>query len=159
MAVLGRKRTSGVWDYFELIEVVEKGKIKKAACKLCDAVNLAYMAGTTNLHNHLESKHPSSVAESNGKEAGKKQLTLSDCKKCPPEWAKNITARVAEYIARDLRPISTVNGGGFQQLLHYIEPEYKIPSRPFITTTCHRLYTFMKESLLEILSSTCCYHH
>lgn len=97
--------------------------------------------GTTNLHNHLESKHPSSVAECSGKEAGKKQLTLGDCKKCPPKRAKNITVRVAEYIARNLRPISTVDGRGYQQLLQYIEPGYKVPSRPFVTTTCHRLYT------------------
>ena len=53
--------------------------------------------GTTKLHDHLESKHPSSVAESSGKEAGKKQLMFSDCKKFPPERAKNIIARVAEY--------------------------------------------------------------
>ena len=58
---------------------------------------MAYAGGTTTLHDHLESKHPSSVAESSGKEAGKKQLMLSDCKKCPPERAKNIIARVAEY--------------------------------------------------------------
>ena len=58
--------------YFVFIEVVEKGKkIKKAACKLCNGVNLAYIGGTAKLHNHLESKHPSSVAESSGKEAGK----------------------------------------------------------------------------------------
>ena len=58
--------------YFVLIEVVEKGKkIKKAACKLCNGVNLAYIGGTTKLHNHLELKHLSSVAESSGKEAGK----------------------------------------------------------------------------------------
>ena len=58
--------------YFVFIEVVEKGKkIKKAACKLCNGVNLAYIWGTTKLHNHLESKHPSSVAESSEKEAGK----------------------------------------------------------------------------------------
>ena len=37
------------------------------------------------------------VAESSGKEAGKKHLTFSDCKKCPPKRAKNITARIAEY--------------------------------------------------------------
>ena len=85
MAALGRNGTSKVWDYFEVVEKV-----------LCEGVNLAYAGGTTNLHNHLESKHPSSVAESSGKEAGQKQLTLSDSKKCPPERAKNITAHVAE---------------------------------------------------------------
>ena len=58
--------------YFVLIEIVEKGKkIKKAVCKLCNGVNLAYIGGTTKLHNHLESKHPSSVAESSEKESGK----------------------------------------------------------------------------------------
>lgn len=145
MAANGRKHTSRVWDYFELIEVVEKGKIRKAACKLCDGVNLAYAGGTTNLHNHFKLKHPSSVAECSGKEAGKKQLTLGDCKKYHPERAKNITARIAEYIARDLRPISSVNGRGFRQLLQYIEPGYKVPSRPFVTTTCHRLYTSLKK--------------
>ena len=77
---------SRVWNYFELIEVVEKGKkIRMAACKLCNGVNLAYAGGTTNLHNHLKSKHLSSLAECSGKEAGKKQLTLGDCKKCPPK--------------------------------------------------------------------------
>ena len=54
---------------------------------------LGIRGGTTYLHNHLELKHPSSVAESSGKEAGKKHLMLRDCKKCPPEQAKNITAR------------------------------------------------------------------
>ena len=82
---------------------------------------MAYAGGTTKLYDHLESKHPSSVAESSGKEAGKKQLTLSDCKKCPPERAKNIIAHVAEYTPnfyRRWRIIARV--GGFQQLLHYI---------------------------------------
>ena len=62
MASGSRKRTSKVWEFFELKEVVEKGKkIKKAICKLCDDVSLAYAGGTTNLRNHLEAKHPSEI--------------------------------------------------------------------------------------------------
>ena len=68
-------------------------KIRKASCKWCDGVNLAYARGTANLHSHLESKHLLSVAESSEKKAGKKQLLPSNCKKCAPEWAKSIKWR------------------------------------------------------------------
>jgi len=41
-----RKCTSKVWDFFKLKEVGENGKkIKKATCKLCDDVSLAYSGG------------------------------------------------------------------------------------------------------------------
>ena len=66
---------------------------------------MACVEGTTNLHSHLELKHSSSVAECSGNEAGMKQLKLGNYKKC--SRAKNTTARTAEYIARDLQPIST----------------------------------------------------
>ena len=52
-----------------------------------------------------------------------------------------------------MRLISTVDGAGFQQLVHYMEPGYKLPSRPFLTNTCYKLYTSLKENLLEVLAS------
>lgn len=59
--------------------------------------------------------------------------------KCLLEWGKDITAHIAEYIARDLRPISTINGRGFHQLLHYIELGYEVPSKPFLLPHASRL--------------------
>ena len=55
-----KRRTSAVWEFFELTEVVDDAgkKHKKAICKLCEGVTLAYAGGTSNLFNHLEAKHP-----------------------------------------------------------------------------------------------------
>jgi len=58
-----------------------------------------------------------------------------------------------EFIARDLRQISTVDGKGFQQLLSFVEPGYKPPSRLHINARCRRLYSSQKEELLQVLAS------
>lgn len=39
------KRTSVVWEFFELMD--ERKKVKKAVCKLCDGLRLVYAGGTT----------------------------------------------------------------------------------------------------------------
>jgi len=49
--------------------------------------------------------------------APQRQATLSAfMKTCPPAWANTITTQITEFIARDLRPISMVDGKGFQQV-------------------------------------------
>ena len=54
-----RKRTSPVWEFFELMEVaINEKKFKAAICKLCEGVSLAYGGGASNLLNHLEAKDP-----------------------------------------------------------------------------------------------------
>ena len=60
-----RKRTSTVWDYFELVEVTnaEGMKVKKVVCSLCNGLQLTYSGGMTNLFKHLQFKH-STVGES-----------------------------------------------------------------------------------------------
>ena len=155
---MSRKRTSPVWEFFELMEVdVDGKKTKKAICKLCDGLKLAYGGGTTNLLNHLEAKYPVSYKNAVPVEASvqKKQTTLGvfQAKTCPPAQANTITALVAEFVSRDLRPLSIVDGKGFQQLLGYMEPGYKVLSRPHVATTCRRLHTSLKEQLIETISS------
>ena len=41
---------------------------------------------------------------------------------------KEISRRVAEMVARDLQPISIVEGNGFRNLMSYIDPGYTVPS-------------------------------
>ena len=94
-------------------------------------------------------KHPTHVE----KDEDKKQLSLLGFKNCPPVQSNNITMPIAEFVARDMCPISTVDSSGFQQLLHYMEPGYKLPSCPFLTNTCHKLYSSLKEKLLEVMAS------
>jgi len=114
-----RKRTNKVWDFFELTDVVEKGKkIRKATCTLCNGVNLAYSGGMTNLCSHLKVKHPSMIKDNDMHQA--KQLSLSILKSCPSTQSSKITTLIAEFIARDMRPISSIDSSGFQQLLQYM---------------------------------------
>ena len=72
---------------------------------------------------------------------------------CPPARANRTTMLITEFVARDLRSISTVDGKGFQQLLRFVEPGYKMPSRPYLTITCRRLCSSLKKQLLETLAS------
>jgi len=41
--------------------------------------------------------------------------------------AKKLTTAIAEFIARDLRPISVVDGTGFLNLMQIAEPRYVVP--------------------------------
>ena len=78
---------------------------------------------------------------------------FTDARRCPPARATRITELIAEMVARDLHPLSVVEGGGFRQLVNLIEPNYQVPSRPHIRSVCQKLYASMKEKLLVTLQS------
>uniref|UniRef100_A0A1X7T2K1 Uncharacterized protein n=1 Tax=Amphimedon queenslandica TaxID=400682 RepID=A0A1X7T2K1_AMPQE len=48
-------------------------------------------------------------------------------KSCSATRSKEITRRIAELVARDLRPISIAESKGFKQLLNFMEPCYFLP--------------------------------
>lgn len=120
---------------------MDNKKVKKAVCKLCDGLTLAYAGVTSNLLNHLEAKYPIDYEKTGSGESCviKKQFTLSSFH--------------AEFVYRDLHPISTVDGKRFRQLMSFVEPGYKPPSCPHLTTTSRRLYTSLKEELLGVFTS------
>ena len=105
----------------------KKKKHKKAICKLCEGVILAHAGGMSNLFNHLKAKHPVAHTKAVPRECStQKQTTLGMfATACPPARANRITTLITKFVARDLRPISTVDGTGFQQLLRFVEPGYK----------------------------------
>ena len=70
-----------------------------------------------------------------------------------PERATTITKCISEFIARDLRPISIVEGEGFTHLINFLEPGFRVPSRPHVTSVCQKLYVSMKEELLAQINS------
>ena len=100
-----KRRTSAVWEFFELTEVVDDAgkKHKKAICKLCEGVTLAYAGGKSNLFNHLEAKHPVAYMKAVPKECStQKQTTLGTfATACPPAQANRITMLIAECVTRD----------------------------------------------------------
>ena len=146
MASKSRPLRSPVWAYFETV-----GE-KKVRCKLCvppATTTLAYHGGTTSMQSHLSSHHPDKYAGESSKESQsqRKLDSFVHAKKCPAERAEEITRRIAEVVARDLRPISIVEGAGFKHLLSYLEPGYRVPSHTHIATVCRRLYNVQKERL------------
>ena len=50
-------------------------------------------------------------------------------------------------VTTDLLPINVVDGQGFREVLKYIEPGYKIPSRTTITTRVEASYVRKKAEL------------
>ena len=143
-----RKRSNTVLDSFELVDVTDmKGKrVKKAVCLLCNELQLTYTGGTTNLLNHLQSKHPT-VRESSS--SAKRQLTLRlfQSKQCSPDHTKDITRKIADSIVEDLHPIVTIEDSGFKKLIDMIEPGCKPPSYTHTTAICQCMYSSMREEL------------
>ena len=91
------------------------------------------------MKNHLQTKHrpifDQLYGESSGTQAQKEQSSLdafvqsSTVSKLPPlsPRAVQLTDAVADFIARDLRPISVVDGNGFLQLMQTAEPRFVVP--------------------------------
>ena len=124
----------------------------KVQCKLC-GMQLVHGGGTTTLASHLLAKHTEEYTCSfGGPASSKNQTTLpTNVRKCSAEHAATITRLNAEFVARDLRPLSIVCGDGFQQLLNNIEPGYQVPSHTHITTVCWQIFHTKKEELHETL--------
>ena len=93
---------------------------------------------------HLSSHHHDKYGDSS-KEGGSQHKADSfvDAKKCPAESAEEITRRIAEMVARDLWPISIVEGvHGFQAPIKLHEAR----------VSCSFIYTLV---LNQIIASRC----
>ena len=100
---------------------------------ICDK-ELSYHGGTTNLHVCLTSKH--SLLYAHEAKSNSKQISLDSFIKqqqCREARANAITELIICMIALDLKLIHMVEGEGFLELLHYLEPGYKVPCRKFVT--------------------------
>ena len=137
---------SDVWDFFEKLPDTDK----KVRCILCHPQkDFAFHGGTTNLREHLSSKHPLEY-----KAETKKQTTLFDYTKhsrCSEARKRNITSLILDMVAIDLRPLRLVEGEGFNKLMEYLEPGYKVPSAMHMASLLHRKYKAGYERLKEIL--------
>ncbi len=58
-----------------------------------------------------------------------------------------ISQKIVEIVARDLRPISVVDGEGFKKLINYIEPGYKVPSHTH-TSQLYALRSMKRDSCI-----------
>ena len=50
------------------------------------------------------------------------------------------TLLITKMIAKDMLPISFVEGEGFRKLMDFVEPEFSVPSRKTITARLEKLF-------------------
>ncbi|KAF3842718.1 hypothetical protein F7725_001567, partial [Dissostichus mawsoni] len=109
-----------VWQHFGFpVSINEKVK-RKSICKSCRATVNYNSGNTSNMRSHLSNRHPEKLRPNN----------------LLPR-AEEITRCIGEYMARDLRPFSVVDNGGFRRLVNTLEPKYAIPSRPYFMGAQH----------------------
>ena len=156
---------SPYWAHFAFV-LDKDGKRKDekhVRCNLC-ASSVGFSGNTTNLKQHIASRHPVEYmkicggSSSGASDVGKaKQTTLEafsagtskvklahDSKR-----AKEITKAIAEFIARDMRPVAVVEGDGFLQMMHTLEPAYQVPSRRTVMKYLTDMQDKIKASLLQ----------
>ena len=101
---MAKRFRSPVWEFYYLV-----GE-KSVKCKLCDRPGtvLRYQGGTKNNEKSLDEHHPGEYSDPEKDKSAKSQSTLDNfvrTKKCHTERSNEIT-RIAEMVARDMRPIS-----------------------------------------------------
>ena len=71
--------------------------------------------------------------------------------KLPPNSAraKTLTEFVAEFIVRDLRPVSTVDGDGFLNLMEVAEPRYVVPCCHTMDAVIEKMYCRTKQIVCQ----------
>nr|XP_054593369.1 E3 SUMO-protein ligase ZBED1-like [Nothobranchius furzeri] len=156
------KQKSKVWTVFGFYKTAGKLDRSHAICKLCRA-SLTYSGSITNLDQHAKRKHGEEYGEfteqkrvgTSGKQARTENAIPTFFQRLGQNSARarEITASITRFIAKGLCPYNIVEWEGFQDLIHTLEPRYKIPSRNHITNTCMpALYAQVKSQVEEKLA-------
>ena len=157
------EKRSPVWEFFKL---VTEGDKKKVECQLCKSM-LVYCGGTTTMKSHLQHPGTQLSAVSNKtsgtsggvdamvgamKQSSLQTFVASGVPKMNKLRYERLTTKLAHFCAQDFRPISIVNGEGFQNFLKEMDPSYQVPSHTTIRNYIRKSYLSAKESMIEHLS-------
>lgn len=142
--------SSPVWNYFD----VSRKNEKFAICCLCSkeisrSGALSKTFNTTNLIRHLRTSHRESYGEYEKLATAKKATVTNNATLTQPsitdilkkhelytpdsKKAKDITAKIMEFICIDHQPLSVTEDIGFKRLIAHLEPRYKLPRRKYFT--------------------------
>ncbi|XP_073730758.1 E3 SUMO-protein ligase ZBED1-like [Misgurnus anguillicaudatus] len=150
---------SAVWRFFGFWSV--KGEIidkTNVICKLCKKP-LLYHSTTTNLRTHMQSCHPEEFSrECNEEGPALKQSRVTtfytaNTTPLPSAKQEEITQKLTEFICKDMRPISIVDGEGFQNFVRALNPRYNFPSRVTVSNRIAKLYDCTTKSVKELLNN------
>ena len=153
--VVPKGASSSLWEHFGFETDGEGHKLNEKAvrCKHCDK-EVAYSGNTTNLQQHLSRWHPTSAATQSSSAAVMNQSTITAFSTSPvpkmvpgSKRAKKITRALAEFVAKDMRPIALIEGDGFKSFVASLDPSYQIPSRKHLMSVLHDLRDEVREGL------------
>ena len=135
---------------------------KHVVCLHCKK-EVGFSQNTTNLRQHLNYYHAGLLPEGSGSGSQAKQVakqsTLESFSKPRAKRSQSskryreITQGSAAFLARDLRPVATVEGKGFAELLETLEPAYSIPSRKHVMTVLEEMFVEVKARVRQALST------
>jgi hypothetical protein len=133
--------TSNLWNHLKRVHDIEKG----ASLSTADTVSLL----STDDYQELEWESSSTSSH----ERKQKVLVLdSYFYKSSNKKKKEIDNLVIDMIAVDMQPLSIVCDVGFQQLIHKLDPNYKLPSKTQVKEVLlPRRYNEIKIKLKAIL--------
>lgn len=151
---------SAVWQHFGFPVFTKENGDKttdrtKTACKHCKRL-IPYTNSTTNMSQHISRHHSEQGSPPQERRLARGQTTLTNSFARPlahsSARAKTITRAIALYMAKNMRPFSTVENDGFQEMINTLEPNYTVPSRPhFSQTVMPELYRQVKANVIEVL--------
>lgn len=161
------KTKAKVWQYFGL-EVGQTGEIRDIntpICRIgdCHARVKTKHSSTTNLYSHLKQHHPKEYEAVRPKKdksklaSGTKPITeafkLATKLQPTSHEHKELTKAVTYHLAKDMRPLSTVELPGFKMLVSKLNPRYELPSRNYSSRTAiPSLYSEVREGIERKLS-------
>ena len=158
---MASRKRSPVRDFFTVINEGEKKKVK---CQLCKAL-LVYCGGTTTMKTHLQHRHPGTqLSGGSGTPGGVgamvgamqhssiQNYVTSGIPKMNKMRYERLTTKLAHFCAQDFRPLSIVNGEGFQNFLKEMDPSYQVPSHTTIRNYIRKSYTSAKDCMIRELS-------
>lgn len=155
---LTRQKTSQYWNYFTLTSNKKGDQFTNCKINGCKEV-LAYHGGTSSMQYHLKALHNEEYLKCKGQKEESTQSTLTSPNfKFQPlskEKTRQITMAVSRFIAFDMRPINVIEGQGFIELIHTLEPRYEFPCRTtFTQVTIPELYEASKKCVITSLNES-----
>nr|CAH7714552.1 unnamed protein product [Callosobruchus chinensis] len=104
------------------------------------------------ISNSLGATCPEPVVETKQKNCKQSDLTLFTKKPMNIAREKKINDLILKMIVKDLQPFSVVEDSGFRDLMNYLEPNYKLPSRYVLSSgLLESHFTIVRETLKEEL--------
>ncbi|XP_074573505.1 zinc finger BED domain-containing protein RICESLEEPER 1-like [Curcuma longa] len=148
------RRFSWVWEHFVKFK---EGAETRARCKHCgkDYAADGKQHGTSNLITHLKKNCTKyRLLDPNQKTIGFQPTKNGGFTLTSSSFSQEeCRLLLAKMVIRDEHPFRVVEGAGFKEFVHGLQPRFNIPSRFTVARDCMKLYEDERRKLKKSLSS------